>query len=143
MEKKLTCEVVTPDRVVFSGEVDMVVAPGVQGELGVLPLHAPFLTQLAVGELRVRFEKEGRAVEDYFAVHGGFMEVFEDRVTVLAPAAELAREIDLERAKKARERAAERLKAAEKDGADLLRAEAAAHRARQRIKTAERRIGHG
>lgn len=137
MEKKLVCEIITPEKIVFQGEVDMVVAPGVQGELGILPLHTPFLTQLAIGELRVKFEREGRAVEDYIAVHGGFMEVFEDRVTVLAPAAEIAREIDIERAKRAKERAEERLRAKE-EGIDVLRAEVASRRAHTRIKTAGR-----
>lgn len=137
MEKKLVCEVITPERVVFRGEVDMVIAPGVQGELGILPLHISFLTQLSIGELRVRFEKEGRMVEDYIAVHGGFMEVFEDRVNVLSPAAEMAREIDIERAKRAKERAAERLRKKE-EGIDVLRAEVASRRAHVRIKTAGR-----
>ena len=141
MEKKLICEVITPEGVVFQGEVDMVVAPGVQGELGILPLHISFLTQLAIGELRVKFEKEGRAVEDYIAVHGGFMEVFEDRVTVLSPAAELAREIDIERAKSAKERAEARLRAKKEEGTDVLQAEVASRRAHVRIKTAGRYSG--
>lgn len=136
MEKKLVCEVITPEKIVFQGEVDMVVAPGVQGEIGILPLHISFLTQLGIGELRVKFEKEGRAVEDYIAVHGGFMEVFEDRVTVLAPVAEIAREIDIERAKRAKERAAERLR--KKEGIDVLRAEVASRRAHVRVKTGGR-----
>ncbi len=135
-DRKLACEVVTPDRVVFDGEVDMVVAPGVDGEVGILPLHTPYLTMLKVGELRVRFEKEGRVVEDYIAVHGGFLEVFEDRVTVLAPAAELAREIDIERAKEAQERAKTLLD--KKEGVDYARADASLVRSRTRIKTSGR-----
>ncbi len=135
-DRKLGCEVVTPDKMVFSGEVDMVVAPGIDGEVGILPLHTPYLTELKIGELRVRFQKEGRDVEDYIAVHGGFLEVFEDRVTVLAPAAELAREIDLERAKQAQERAETYLE--KKEGADYVRADAALIRARTRIRTSGR-----
>lgn len=135
-ERKLGCEVVTPDRVVFSGDVDMVVAPGEDGEFGILPLHTPYLTMLKIGELRVRFQKEGRDVEDYIAIHGGFLEVFEDRITVLAPAAELAREIDIERAKQAQERAKTFLE--NKEGVDYVRADAALIRARTRIKTSGR-----
>ena len=80
----------------FSGEAKMVIAPGVDGEVGILPLHTAFLTQLKVGELRFKFDKASKEAEEYVAVSGGFMEVFEDKVTVISLAAELAREIDIE-----------------------------------------------
>lgn len=132
-EKKLVCEVITPEKVVFRGEVDMVIAPGVEGEVGILPLHAPFFTQLAIGELRVKFREDGKEKEDYIAVHGGFMEVFEDKVTVMASAAELAREIDIERAKRAAAEA-EALLAEKREGLEHIRADAALRRARARVK---------
>lgn len=135
-EKQLLCEVVTPDKVVFKGTVDMVVAPSIEGEVGILPLHAPILTELNIGEVRLRLTKDGREVIDYVVVHGGYMEVFEDRVTILAPAAEFAREIDIERAKRAEELAGEQLKQAE--GVDVDKADAALKRARARIKAASR-----
>lgn len=137
VEKKLVCEVITPEKVVFRGEVDMVIAPGVEGEVGILPLHAPFFTQLAIGELRVKFREDDKEKEDYIAVHGGFMEVFEDKVTVMASAAELAREIDIERAKRAAAEA-EALLAEKRKGLEHIRADAALRRARARVKIAGR-----
>lgn len=137
-DKKLLCEVVTPDRVVFDGEVDMVIALSVEGEVGILPLHAPYLTALGIGEVRIKFEKDGRETFDYIVVTGGFMEVFEDKVTILAPAAELAREIDIERAKTALERAEATLR--QQEGVDMTRVDAAIRRAQARIK-ASGRIG--
>jgi F-type H+-transporting ATPase subunit epsilon len=136
-EKKLICEVITPEKIVFRGEVDMVIAPAIEGEVGILPLHAPFFTQLAIGELRVKFSVDGKEKEEYIAVHGGFMEVFEDKVTVMAPAAELAREIDIERAKRAAEKA-EALLGEEMKGIEHIRADVALRRARVRIKIAGR-----
>ena len=86
----LHLEIVTQERRLFSGDVDMVVAPGSEGELGILPHHAPLLTTLKEGELRV---KQGGG-EEYFTIGGGFMEVQPDHVIVLADVAEQADEID-------------------------------------------------
>lgn len=99
------CDIVTQERVVFSDDVDMVVAPGTDGVLGILPHHSPLLTTLQHGELIVR--KGGR--EESFAIGGGILEVRPDKVTVLADAAERADEIDTARADAARKRAEELL----------------------------------
>ncbi|MBN1318775.1 MAG: F0F1 ATP synthase subunit epsilon [Anaerolineales bacterium] len=97
----IRCEIVTQERVVYDQSVDMVIAPGSEGELGILPNHVPLLTALHAGELRIKREGE----EESFAISGGFMEVQPDHVTVLASTAEHADEIDIERANAARERA--------------------------------------
>src|SRR3989304_9496965 len=94
----MLCEIVTQDRGLFSGEVDMVLAPGSEGELGILPHHAPLLTTLALGVLRVRQGGQERA----FTIAGGVMEVRPDRVTVLADSGESIDEIDVARAEAAR-----------------------------------------
>ena len=90
----LLLEIVTPERQVFSEEVDSVVCPGIEGELGVLPHHAPLLTTLGVGELRIRRGGE----EEFFAIAGGFVQVRPDKVVVMAETADMASEIDLEKA---------------------------------------------
>lgn len=94
MAEKLKFELVSPERQLLSIEVDEVVAPGVEGDFGVLPGHTPFLTGLRIGELVYKIN----GVEDYVAVDRGFFEVVDDKVTVLAESAELGREIDLEEA---------------------------------------------
>src|SRR5215203_6613767 len=100
----LTVEIVTNERIVFSDtDVDMVSAPGTDGLLGILPNHAPLVTTLSAGELRVR---KG-TVEESMVVFGGFMEVLPDKVIVLADVAEKIEEIDLQRAEDARRRAEE------------------------------------
>ena len=108
---KLLFEIVTAERLVSSQEVDVVVAPGVEGELAVLPHHAPLLTSLRPGEVLVRNDGE----ETYIAVSGGFLEVMPDKVTILADAAERAEEIDEQRAEEAFRRAQERIKSAPAD----------------------------
>ncbi len=134
---KIKCEIVTVERIVFSDEVDMVIAPGTEGVLGILPHHAPLITCLTVGELRVK--KEGE--EDLnLAIGGGFMEVRPDKVTILADSAERAEEIDETRAESARRRAEEyleRYKAGEM--VDLERATAALRRSQVRLKVARKR----
>ncbi|MDP2855977.1 MAG: F0F1 ATP synthase subunit epsilon [bacterium] len=127
-------DIVTAERVVFSDDVDIVVAPGTEGQLGVLPHHAPLMTMLEPGELLAR--KSGE--EFSMVVSGGFMEVRPDRVIILADAAERAEEIDLARAEAARKRAQEQL-AHPEAGVDTARAEAAIRRALARIEVAERR----
>ncbi|HIQ01877.1 MAG TPA: F0F1 ATP synthase subunit epsilon [Anaerolineales bacterium] len=99
-------DIVTPEQELFTGEVDIVLAPGEDGQLGILPHHAPLITVLAEGELIVRQGEE----EFSFAVHGGYMQVLPDRVIVLADVAERAEEIDIQRAEEARRRAEELLK---------------------------------
>jgi F-type H+-transporting ATPase subunit epsilon len=119
----------------FSGEVDMVVAPAALGEVGILPLHAPLLTDLSVGELRYKFTDSGKEAEEYVAIDGGFMEVFEDKVTVVTPGAEFAREIDIERAKAAQAEAKEEIKT---PGADIEKAKIQLMRAEARLHIAKR-----
>ncbi len=131
----LKVDIVTAERVVYSEEgVERLIVPGVAGELGVLPLHAPLLTMIQPGVLRI--VKGADEVE--MAITGGFIEVRENRVTILADAAERAEEIDLERAEAARRRAEETLEKRETE-IDLARAEAALQRALLRMKVAERR----
>jgi F-type H+-transporting ATPase subunit epsilon len=132
---KLHVEIVTGERVVFTeDEVDMVIAPGSDGVLGILPRHAPLITTLAAGELRVK--KGGR--EQSLVVFGGFMEVTPEKVIVLADSAERAEEIDVGRAEAARSRAqAEIGKRA--TTIELAQAEAALRRATLRLQIGQRR----
>lgn len=133
MENKLRLQIVTPYGLVLSEDVDDVVCAGSEGEFGVLPGHAPFLTTLKVGMLTCRKDNEAR----YFFVNSGYAEVGPDKVTVLADSSENSEEIDVERAKAAMKRAEERLREAEK--IDFVRATAALERATVRIQVAERR----
>jgi len=134
MAEKLQLEVVTPDRLVLSEPVDIVMAIGSLGEFGILPNHVPFLTTLMAGELRYRKDNQ----LNHMVVTGGFVEVSHNKVTVLAEAAESAREIDLDRAKRAKERAEKRMALAKSEAVDYIRAEAALRRAMLRLKVAER-----
>jgi F-type H+-transporting ATPase subunit epsilon len=127
-------DIVTAERVVFSDEVDIVVAPGREGEMGILPHHAPLMTTLNPGELTARKGSE----EFCMAVSGGFLEVQPDRVIVLADAAERAEEIDIARAEAARRRAQEML-AHPLSKSETAMAEAALRRAIARIEVADRR----
>jgi len=127
-------DIVTAERVVYSEDVDIVIAPGALGQLGILPHHTPLMTTLEPGELLMRRGHE----EHSLAIAGGFLEVRPDRVIVLADAAERADEIDIARAEAAKERATERL-AHPGAGVDLARAEAALRRALARIDVAEKR----
>jgi F-type H+-transporting ATPase subunit epsilon len=128
---KLT--IVSPEQELYSGEVDAVLAPGIDGQLGILPNHAPLITQLADGELCAR---EGDT-EYYFAIHGGFMHVLPDEVIVLADVAERADEIDIERAEEARQRALDMLKTTPPEEQRLT--EVALRRSNVRLKVARRR----
>lgn len=107
MARTLLCEIVTPERIVYTNEVEMVVAPTLDGEVGILPLHAPLVTVLRPGELRVRFN-DNKDVE-WFAVSGGYLQVHEDKVIVLADAAEHSSKIDVDRARRAKELAEARM----------------------------------
>lgn len=134
MANRILLEVVTPDRKVVSAEADVVVCPGVEGQFGVLYGHIPFLSALDVGEM---YYKDGGKTE-FLAVSGGFAEVTGTKVTIVAEAAEFGREIDVERARRALERAQARLAAAKTENIDWTRAEAALSRALVRMKVAGR-----
>ena len=129
-------EIVSQDRLVFEGDVDIVVAPGEDGEMGILPHHAPLLTTLKHGVLKVRTGGH----EEIFAISGGVMEVQPAIVTVLADAAERADEIDISRAEEARQRAEASLKAGVPPNSEAyLLAEAALRRSNLRLQVARRR----
>ena len=132
----LHVEVVTAERVVFSDDADEVIAPGSEGELGILPRHAALMTTLQPGELRIRVAGD----ENNLAIGGGFLEVRENRVLVLADSAERAEEIDVQRARAAEERASQLL-SERRPGADLTTAEAALRRSQVRLRVARRRRG--
>ena len=126
-------DIVTAERMVYSDDVDMVVAPGHEGQLGILPHHTPLMTTLLPGELRIK--KGGEEVS--LAISGGFLEVRPDRVVVLADAAERVDEIDVERAEAARKRAKEKLSQQRELGIDGARAEASLRRSLARLRVAE------
>ena len=107
----LHVEIVTAERELYNGEADAVNAPGSEGRLGILPRHAPLLAFLKAGELRIDLQGD----EDSIFVSGGFLEVYENTVTVLADSAENAEEIDQARAEEARRRAQERLAETQND----------------------------
>ena len=132
----LRLEVVTPSRLVVSEEITELVAPGSEGYFGVLPGHLPFLTTLKMGELTFWVGRE----EHHLAISKGYAEVRGDTVSILADSAERAEEIDVTRAERARQRAAERLRewAAGKEEVDATRAETALHRALARLEVARK-----
>lgn len=133
MADTIKFEVVTPDQLILSEDVDYVGVPGVQGQFGVLSNHIPFLSALAIGSLYYR--KDGQV--KYLFVSGGFAEVSPDSLTILAESAEKAEDIDLTRAQKAKERAEERVQR-EKDRIDFARAQVALRRAIERINLKEK-----
>jgi len=131
----IRCEIVSQDRMVFEGDADIVVVPGVIGEMGILPNHAPLLSTLKFGILTVRYQ--GR--EEYFTVAGGVVEVQPDIITVLADAAENVREIDVARAEEARQRAEEFLKEGPPPDTDsYLAMEAALRRSNLRLEAVQK-----
>ena len=131
----LTVDIVTAERSVLSEQgVDEIVVPGIEGELAVLPMHAPLLTMIKPGVMLI---KKGND-ETELAITGGFLEVRDDRVTILADAAERAEEIDVARAEEARKSAERDLEQRETD-VDLARVAAELQRALVRLKVAERR----
>ena len=135
----LLLEIVTPERLAFSETVDSVQLPGSEGELGVLPHHAPLVSTLGVGELRIR---KGGA-EESFAIAGGFLQVLPTKVVVLAETADMASEIDLEKAQEARREAEKALESGYHEGADLSTARAALQTALLRERVAQRRHREG
>ena len=138
-ERTLQVEVVTPDGQVYAGEVAMVVLPGVDGELGVLPRHQPLVTLLAIGETRIRTVSDEW---DYIATGIGYAQVLFDKVLVVVDHGELAVGIDVSRAEEAFERARERMRESGDSGAqaevDYFRAEQALKRAENRLHVARR-----
>jgi F-type H+-transporting ATPase subunit epsilon len=132
-------EIVTPERLVFDETVDGVTLPGSEGELGVLPNHAPLVSTLGVGELKIR----SGGSEDWFAIVGGFVQVLPDKVVVMAETADLSSEIDLEKAQAARRDAEQALESGYHEGMDLSAARAALQAALLRERVAQRRHREG
>jgi F-type H+-transporting ATPase subunit epsilon len=133
MADKLNLEVLTPERLVLREQVDEVVAPGLTGEMGILPDHTPLISQLKTGVLSYRQGSQNRRVH----VSGGFIEVASDNVSVLSDVAEKPEEIDVERAQRAKERAERRL-AARGEDIDFDRAELKLQRALTRLQVGSR-----
>jgi F-type H+-transporting ATPase subunit epsilon len=132
-------EIVTPERLAFSDTVDGVVVPGSEGELGILPHHAPLVSTLGIGELRI--QKGGQ--EEIFAIVGGFLQVRPDKVVVMAETADMASEIDVGRVEEARRDAERALESGSAEGADLAVARAQLQTALLRLRVAERRRREG
>ena len=136
----LHCEIITQERRVFDEEVDIVIAPSIEGEMGILPHHAPIITALDFGELRVRRGE----LEESFAIGGGVLQVANNRVIVLADFAEQAEEIDMARAEDARRRAQQLMEeGAPEDPGAYAALEVAIRRASLRIKVAGKRSRRG
>ena len=131
----IRCEIVSQDRMVFEGDADIVVLPGTDGEMGILPHHSPLLTTLKFGVVKVRFKEH----EEIFTVAGGVAEVQPDVITILADAAENVEEIDIARAEAARKRAEEYLaQGTPQDTDSYLRLEAALRRSNLRLDAVKR-----
>jgi F-type H+-transporting ATPase subunit epsilon len=128
-------EIVTAERMVYSEDIDALVAWGVEGQLGILPHHAPLMTMLQPGDLMIRRNKE----EEFLAISGGFLEVRPDKVIILADACERVDEIDTARAEEAKKRAQETMKIAAPLTIDTAAAEAALRRSLARLKVAEKK----
>lgn len=138
MAGKFSFQVISPERVVFEGDVEEVYAPGWEGEFGVLPGHAPYLVLLKVGE--IRFRQDGKWT--HAAISAGFCEVDYSSMKILAEACELSNEIDKERARLAKERAEQALKIeVKKEEASFLAHQTALERAINRLRVAEKGFG--
>ena len=131
----IRCEIISQDRLVFKGEVDIVLLPGVEGEMGILPNHSPLLTVINYGVITTRTKGQ----EEYFTVAGGVAEVLPDQVTILADSAENVMEIDISRAEEARKRAEELIdEEIESSSDDHLKFQAMLHRSMLRINAVKR-----
>ena len=130
-DKHFKLEIITPEKVVYSADVEHVMAPGKNGYFGVKVNHIPFLTLLKIGELTANSEKK----EKLFAISGGIVEIADNKMTILAETAEAATDIDVDRAKRARERAEQRIKEKLAE-TNLTRARASLMRAINRIDVA-------
>ncbi len=133
MANTLTIELVTPEKVALTETADMVVLPAYEGEMGVLPGHEPFMVQLQAGEVRVEYSGGQKRL----VVSGGFAEILDNKVSVFAETAEMADEIDAERARQAYERAKAEQKRKDIDPMTLAQAESAALRAMARLRVSE------
>jgi F-type H+-transporting ATPase subunit epsilon len=138
MASTLKLEIVTPDRMVLSEDVEYVGCPGIEGEFGIMPSHVPFLSALGIGNLY--YKLDGRNY--YVFVAGGFAEVSDNKVTILAEVAEKAHEIDVERARKAQERAEQRARE-QQEKVDFSRNQAALRRALMRMSCQDSGKGAG
>ena len=137
MAETMHFEFIAQERIIYQDDVNMVLAPGASGILGILPRHAPLMTVIVPGELVVK--KEGQP-DRFYAVGGGFMEVRPNKVILLARSGEEAEEIEIERAREARQRAEELLAEGVADSEERRRSmEQALRRSRVRLKVAERR----
>ncbi|MEN6400739.1 MAG: F0F1 ATP synthase subunit epsilon [Armatimonadia bacterium] len=134
MHKQLHVEIVTPEGPIYTGEVDGLVAPGINGYFGLLPNHAPLIAELGIGDLRLRQGTEWQ----HFAVAGGMLHIRDGKVTIIGDAVERAADIDIKRAEQAAERARERLARRLELDIDPVRAEIALVRALNRLKVAGR-----
>ena len=132
MAETIQLDIVTPEKVIFSGSVEMVTAPGVLGEFGVLPGHAALVTTLETGEAKIKQDNQ----EKFFAISGGFAEISGNKVILLAEAAEPAQEIDVNRAEAAKAKAEETLKSLAQEDPQLKEAEEGLKRAENRIRVA-------
>lgn len=135
MADAIHLDILTPEKVVFSDSIEMVTAPGGLGEFGVLPGHAALITTLEIGEVVIK--KDNR--EYWLAISGGFAEVGNDKVTILAEAAELAQEIDIKRAETTKVQAEEKLKSLSSDDSQFSEVALALKRATNRIKVSARK----
>ena len=135
MADAIHLDILTPEKVVFSDSIEMVTAPGSLGEFGVLPGHAALVTTLETGEVAIK--KDNR--EYWLAISGGFAEVGNDKVTILAEAAEMAQEIDIKRAETAKIQAEEKLKSLSSDDSQFSEVALALKRATNRIKVSARK----
>ena len=138
MADKIHVKILTAEKTLFEDDAGMVTAPGLEGEFGVLPGHISFIGALDVGVLQVKSSPKVETPENLYAIHGGFLKVADDAVLVLATAAETQNDIDPDRAKRARERAEERLRSRD-EKIDRVRAEAALKRALVRLRIASNR----
>jgi F-type H+-transporting ATPase subunit epsilon len=137
LPEKIHLEIVTPEKQIFSGDVDSVIVPSTTGYLGVLPGHAPLLAELGIGEISYKIGEQ----TDYIFCSWGFLEVLPNRVVLLAQTAELASDIDIKRAEEAKVRA-EKLLASKDSGVDFRAAELSLLRAISRINAAHHRTTH-
>ena len=129
---ELTVEIVTPDGIIFTGDITAITAPGTNGQFQILSGHAPFLANLEIGEIKVQDQKD----EKILATSGGFLEVKDNIISIIVESAEFADDIDMTRAKEAEKRARKRKQ--EKGEVDLVRVEFALMRAINRIKVSSR-----
>lgn len=133
--KGINLDIVTPEKLVFSGKVDYVSVPGVDGELGILPHHSPLITILQPGELRIKLENE----EVSLAVGGGYLEVKPDRIIILADIAERDDSIDAQKAEEAKRRAEQTLSSGQISAVDKSAVEASLRMELARLKLVEKR----